>query len=414
MNKYIFIGSSSFPGSSSGISQSVYAQIKALHNAGYSVVCFTPTTGKISIEKIVKSLSILHYHGVESDSLEELKLMVELYNKYCPEMIINNDNPYLSNLMQFAECAKLSICHMNKTTINSLAVYDGASAHRVGAISHYMLSDLRRKLDVKEKVAFVPNIFIPPVDEQSADLVLDEGLVSGDKLRILYSGGSNSNKGISYVRDLLKSVENSPMSKSIQVDLFGRYNQADIAFLKSFENVDISIHGLTSSDILYRYLQKTDYLLFPSLNEGLPMTILEALSAKTAILSIDGVGGVCDLVLNGFNGICVDKNNWVDMSMSYINLALRAPEKLMRLKINSYSIFVEGFSQFQFVCEIKEMIESCVKKKNYIDLFERNANKDIRLDLISWHRVPKGHIRYYKLLGVKQRFGRLPKKAYVI
>ncbi len=415
MKKYIFIGSSSFPGAASGISQSVYAQIQALHNAGYSVLCFTPTTKKFGIKETLESFSEFHYHGVDSESLEELRCMVELYNKYQPEMIINNDNPYLSNLMQFARCAKLSICHMNKTTINSLTVYDGAFAHRIGAISHYMLSYLRSKLSDKHKVIFVPNIFIPPLNElpSPSDIALSE--TAKNKIKLLYSGGSNSNKGIRYIRDLLAKINNSQLSKSIQVDLFGQYNKNDVIFFEGLKNLEIYKHGFTPSNILYNYLKKADFLLFPSLNEGLPMTIIEALSARTAILSIDGVGGVCDLVLNGYNGICVDSKDWVDLSVAYLAQALTRPQKLEQLKVNGYAVFNVGFSQHQFISQVKEITDLYSTDKDMvIDIFKQKATEKLNLRLLHWHRVPKGHIKYSKLVGIKQRLGILPKKEYFI
>lgn len=417
MNNYIFIGSSSFPGAASGISQSVYAQIQALHNAGYSVLCFTPTTEKVGIKETLESFSIFHHHSVDSEPLEELKSMVELYNKYKPVLLINNDNPYLSNLMRFAQCAKLSICHMNKTTINTLAIYDGISVDRVGAISHYMLSDLRRKLrgKDKDKVTFVPNIFIPPNSELADLSKIQKSNSAQSKLKILYSGGSNRNKGIHYVRQLLSAINKSTLSKSVKVDLFGRYSKTDTEFFDSMNNLEVDIHGFASSDILYAHLQKSDFLLFPSLNEGLPMTIIEALSSKTAILSIDGVGGVCDLVLNGYNGICVDSKDWVDLSVAYLAQALNMPKKLTQLKENSYAVFEAGFSQNQLIREVEKIIDLFSSNQNMtIDIFESNANNKSQLSLLTWHRIPKGHKKYSKIVGIKQKLGFLSKKEYLV
>lgn len=56
-----------------------------------------------------------------------------------------------------------------------------------------------------------------------------------------------------------------------------------------------------------KLLRQADMLVMPSLIEGLPAVILEALSAGTPVIA-SAVGGIPEVIKNGVNGFCVDGN----------------------------------------------------------------------------------------------------------
>lgn len=406
MKKYVLIGSSSYPGSGAGISQAVYAQILSFKESGYKVICACPSAPNNRSFKCLDVDVEFVYGDASSDPLEVLKVMIDVYNNYNPVIIINNDNPYVSNLIRFAKCCSVSISHMNSTTIQALTIHDSFFCDYVGAISHFMLSDLRKRVIDKSKVILIPNIFIP-----DCELLIKDNKGSF-KIKIVYSGGSSKNKGIKYLKKLLLLLNKQVFADQFDIDLFGNYNKSDICFFESLTNLNIIIHGFVSRNVIYKAFVSADFLLFPSLNEGLPMTIIEAMSAKTAILSIDGTGGVSDLVLNGFNGLCVDKIEWVDMAISYLNLALSNRKKLNRLKESSLLIFESNFNKVKFIEIIEELI--VIKSLN-----EKSPPDSIDLPngpikLLDWHRVPKEHVKYSLFKGLKQRFGFLSDKEYFL
>lgn len=72
-------------------------------------------------------------------------------------------------------------------------------------------------------------------------------------------------------------------------------------------------------------LNSSDIFLLISNFEALPLSIIEAMSASKAIIATD-VGGVSELIQDGFSGILVQKNN-VDDVFSAINTMLDAEQR---------------------------------------------------------------------------------------
>lgn len=58
-----------------------------------------------------------------------------------------------------------------------------------------------------------------------------------------------------------------------------------------------------------KFLLDTDIFVFPSWFEGFPLVILEAMAAACPIISTRGVGAIPEVVIDGANGILVEKQN---------------------------------------------------------------------------------------------------------
>lgn len=69
-----------------------------------------------------------------------------------------------------------------------------------------------------------------------------------------------------------------------------------------------SVRFLGARDDVAQIIAETDIFVLSSLAEGIPMTILEAMSGKTAVVSTN-VGGIPEVVTDGVEGFLVDKSN---------------------------------------------------------------------------------------------------------
>lgn len=74
-----------------------------------------------------------------------------------------------------------------------------------------------------------------------------------------------------------------------------------------------SVSFLGARDDIDQILASTDVFVLSSIAEGIPMTILEAMSAKTPIVST-GVGGIPEVVTDGVEGYLVEKSNPVALA----------------------------------------------------------------------------------------------------
>lgn len=71
---------------------------------------------------------------------------------------------------------------------------------------------------------------------------------------------------------------------------------------------EVEFLGWVNRDQRKELLEKSDVLVLPSYNEGLPMAILEAMSYGLPIISTN-VGSIAEAVHNGENGFLVEPGN---------------------------------------------------------------------------------------------------------
>jgi len=158
-----------------------------------------------------------------------------------------------------------------------------------------------------------------------------------DKLTFLFLGRIGERKG---VFDLLSVVtENKAIfQEKISLVIGG---DGDIERLqKDIEKYDlqsiVKYVGWISGEDKYKLLQSSDVYILPSYNEGLPISILEAMSYKMPIISTD-VGGISTIVKNNQNGFLITPGNNTDIfnAMQYF---LDNPSKITEYGEKSYKL----------------------------------------------------------------------------
>lgn len=77
----------------------------------------------------------------------------------------------------------------------------------------------------------------------------------------------------------------------------------------------IEVMGWVNSERREELLKRSDVLVLPSYNEGLPMAILEAMSHSLPIVSTF-VGGIPEVISNGKNGFLIQAGNVHDLARS--------------------------------------------------------------------------------------------------
>jgi glycosyltransferase involved in cell wall biosynthesis len=91
--------------------------------------------------------------------------------------------------------------------------------------------------------------------------------------------------------------------------------------------------GWVDSNKKVAVLNNTDVLILPSYNEGLPISILEAMSYGKAVIATR-VGGIPEIVKQNMNGLLVEPGNLVQIEQS-INNFLEHPELVKKFGVIS-------------------------------------------------------------------------------
>jgi len=81
----------------------------------------------------------------------------------------------------------------------------------------------------------------------------------------------------------------------------------------------VSVLGWVSGDDKKKLLETGDIYALPSYNEGLPVSILEAMSWEIAVISTR-VGGIPELVRDGTDGILINPGDVTALSQALMRL----------------------------------------------------------------------------------------------
>lgn len=126
----------------------------------------------------------------------------------------------------------------------------------------------------------------------------------------LFLGALIKRKGVMDLLNALKKVKEQQISGwHVLIAGSGEEEATLKAFVKAngMEN-EVEFLGWVNRDQRKDLLEKSDVLVLPSYNEGLPMAILEAMSYGLPIISTN-VGSIAEAVHNGENGFLVEPGN---------------------------------------------------------------------------------------------------------
>lgn len=137
---------------------------------------------------------------------------------------------------------------------------------------------------------------------------------------LLFLGLLGKNKGI---YDLLECIRDHKVEFQGKLKLYiGGNGEIEYVkqLIKEYGIADITIfEGWVSGDKKIELLNKSDAYILPSYKEGLPISILEAMSYGMPIISTP-VGGIPEIVSNGENGYLVEPGNKEDIYKAIISL----------------------------------------------------------------------------------------------
>lgn len=125
-----------------------------------------------------------------------------------------------------------------------------------------------------------------------------------------------------------------------------------------FENVsNVKFITYSSEDSLKVHLNK-DIAVVPTLgSEGTSLSLLEAMSCQCAVVCTN-VGGMTDIVLNGYNGFIVNPDD--ESIYQSLRILVEDPMLRKRLANNGYEIVRECFSKERWSSRWKQILEKYI------------------------------------------------------
>lgn len=162
-----------------------------------------------------------------------------------------------------------------------------------------------------KSIVILPNIIdYPVIKERKKDT---------RKIHFLFLGLISNNKGIF---DLIEVIKNNIDAFDNKIELIIGGNGEVDRLQKLIEEYRIGhivkFVGWVQNEIKVQYLHNIDVYILPSYNEGLPISILEAMSYRKPIISTN-VGGIPEIVKNNENGFLISPGNLgqIEKSIKY-------------------------------------------------------------------------------------------------
>jgi len=175
----------------------------------------------------------------------------------------------------------------------SIGTADGAHTYSRDVWS---MLQLKYNLD-SDRVAYIPNGVEPR-------FFIPREYRDGDALRLLYAGTWLDQRGIFYIRDALRNLTARLPGLTMTFAGCGvppeeiqRFFGADLASR-------IIVRPVVAAEHMRELYSEHDIFLFPSLMEGLPSVLLEAMATGMPVLTTETCG-MPDVVENDYNGLLV-------------------------------------------------------------------------------------------------------------
>lgn len=258
-----------------------------------------------------KSFDVLHVHGAYWMSFGAV-IAAKLLKK-----------PIVIKLSMFGEDDPLTIVK-EKFHLHGFGVFPYLSlklATKIICISRELSEAYHKSQFSPKKLVKIPNgvdinRFKPLQKEEKNRLKKKLGFGSEEKI-VSFQGSISLRKGIDILLKIWPAVfKKFPQTKLLflgPVDKTIATKETFFDYAKNFMTKEVFqksviLTGLISQDKIIEYFQVSDVFVLPSRKEGLPNSLLEAMSIGLPSVAT-AIGGINDLIIKGQNGFTFKKEN---------------------------------------------------------------------------------------------------------
>jgi glycosyltransferase involved in cell wall biosynthesis len=149
------------------------------------------------------------------------------------------------------------------------------------------------------------------------------------------------NKGIHILLDVVKELNAEGYQNKFHFRLGGKGPLYDDA-IKTYNFDNISFLGFVSDDELIKQYEQADVFVFPTLYEGMPTVVLEAMSYKLPII-VSNTGATSELV-DDSNGFLITPNSKSSLKESLLSYLIMSSHEKERLAVISYEKVKQNFT----------------------------------------------------------------------
>lgn len=182
--------------------------------------------------------------------------------------------------------------------------------------------------------------------------------LNNEKFNVLFLGVLIKRKGIYELIEAIKIMRDKNLLESARLNfLIGGTGPEESEVLKKIDkyglNDYIEMLGWVDEKDKEDICKKSQLLVLPSYNEGLPMSILEAMSYGMPVIATD-VGSINEVVVNDFNGYLIDVGDSITIVKRVVEL-IENKEKWQDFSERSLEKIEKEFDEKIYFKKIEEL-----------------------------------------------------------
>ena len=291
------------------------------------------------------SFDVVHSHGYFADIITVLacKLLRIPHISTCHGFIANDKNLIIYNILDklmLRYCDK--IIAVSSGIMNEL-VKNGINASRISVIKNAVQCTHGEKQIEDHRT------------EKRSFLSIDKNM-----FLIGFVGRLSEEKGVNYLIEAGSVLKQSAETFKIVI-LGDGPKKTELNYLTKSKGLDNEINFTGFQEDIEKWLPAFDVFVLPSLTEGTPMALLEAMSMGIPVIA-SAVGGVPGIVKNGVNGFLVEPGDYSGLCEK-ITLLKNDPALREKMASEAVKTIKEGFDVNAWCRKIECEYDSLLQKE---------------------------------------------------
>lgn len=276
--------------------------------------------GFFEFKKCIKNYDVVHIHMASKRSTFRKSKYVRIAKKHNKKVIIHLHGGAFKEF--FSKC-NIKQQQYIKETFN-LADKIIVLSEEWGEYIEKLVED-KKKITIIYNSIIIPNDFDKDVDTQS----------------FLFLGRIEESKGIYDLLDVFKKVINKFPEVHLYIGGNGEKNKLEKIIKEDKLEKNVSYIGWIEGKEKEEYLKKCSIYCLPSYNEGMPMSVLEAMAYKNIVITTD-VGGIPKVITNNLNGFLIKPGD-KEKLLQTIKKILSDTQLRKRISVNARKTVIEKF-----------------------------------------------------------------------
>lgn len=278
------------------------------------------------------------------------KRIKEIYNEY--DIIQVLDSYYSLLAVYLANVNKPVVLRLGADPLNELkdkeryfyySVYYFLEKLMFRKVNHFVVNNTHfsKRIIDRKNLEWIPNGFFP----------VDYSRIKGENFTLLFVGYLSKMKNVEFIVKAMSKLNDCKLY--IVGDIEGEYREEYLRLVKSYDVSNVIFVGKIPAKDVKNYYERSDVFVFPSLREGFPNSVLEAMFYGLPVVC-KNIDAMQTIIRNGENGFLFDSEE------EYLEIINKLRDNTFRNKVSKAAL--------NEVCE-KYTIDQIAKK--YLNLYKR-------------------------------------------